>query len=69
MRPETIHETARLWEEQPDKAKSKPTVKARSDGGGQAVLEGGPFSWQADLPEPVDGSNQAPSPTLLLLAP
>ncbi len=68
MRPETIRETTRLWEEQPDKAKSKPTVKARSDGGGQAVMEGGPFSWQADLPEPVGGTNQAPSPTLLLLS-
>ena len=68
MRPETIQETTRLWEAQPDKAKSKPTVKARSDGGGQAVMEGGPFSWQADLPGPVGGTNQAPSPTLLLLS-
>ena len=68
MRPETIQETTRLWEEQPDKAKSKPTVKARSDGGTQAVMEGGPFSWHADLPEPVGGSNQAPSPTFLLLS-
>ncbi len=69
MRPETIQETTRLWEEQPDKAKSKPTVKARSDGGGsQAVMEGGPFSWHADLPEAVGGSNQAPSPTFLLLS-
>ena len=70
MRSETIQETTRLWEEQSDKAKSKPTVKARSDsgGGGQAVMEGGPFSWQSDLPEPVGGTNQAPSPTLLLLS-
>ena len=68
MKPETISETTRLWEEQPDKAKSKPTVKARSDGGGQAVMEGGSFSWQADLPGPVGGTNQAPSPTLLLLS-
>jgi uncharacterized OsmC-like protein len=69
MNPETISETTRLWEEQPDKAKSKPTVTARSDGdGGQAVMEGGSFSWQADLPGPVGGTNQAPSPTLLLLS-
>ena len=68
MRPETIRETTRLWEEQPDKAKSTPTVKARSDGDGQAVMEGGAFSWQADLPGPVGGTNQAPSPTLLLLS-
>ena len=69
MKPETIHETIRLWEEDPDKAKSTPTVKARSDsGGGQALMEGGPFSWQADLPGPVGGTNQAPSPTALLLS-
>lgn len=69
MKSETIQETTRLWEEQPDKAKSKPTVTARSEGdGGQAVMEGGPFSWQADLPGPVGGTNQAPSPTLLLLS-
>ncbi len=67
MRPEVISETVRLWEEQPAKAKSKPTVKAHSDGS-QAVMEGGPFSWRADLPEPVGGTNQAPSPTALLLS-
>jgi uncharacterized OsmC-like protein len=68
MRPETIRETTYLWEEQPDKAKSTPTVKARSGAGGQAVMEGGAFSWEADLPGPVGGTNQAPSPTLLLLS-
>src|ERR687893_2491400 len=31
-------------------------------------MEGGPFSWHADLPEPVGGTNQAPSPTALLLS-
>ena len=68
MRPEIIRETTHLWEEQPNKAKSTPTVKARSDSDGQAVMEGGAFSWQADLPGPVGGTNQAPSPTLLLLS-
>ena len=67
MRPEVISETVRLWKEQPDKAKSKPTVNAHSDGS-QAVMGGGPFSWRADLPEPVGGTNQAPSPTALLLS-
>ena len=66
MTPETIHETLRLWEQDPEKAKSKPTVKARTDGS-QAVLEAGPFSWRADLPQPLGGTNQAPSPTALLL--
>ena len=43
MRSEVISETVRLWGEQPDKAKSKPTVKARSDGS-EAAMEAGPFS-------------------------
>ena len=43
MQSETIRETVRLFEEQPDKAKSKPTVKARTDGS-QAAMEAGPFS-------------------------
>ncbi len=67
MTPDTIRETPRLWQEQPDKAKSTPTVKARADGS-QAVLEAGPFSWRADLPQPLGGTNQAPSPTALLLS-
>ncbi|HSH83038.1 MAG TPA: OsmC family protein [Herpetosiphonaceae bacterium] len=67
MTPETIQETMRLWEQEPDKAKGKPTIKARADGS-QAVLEAGPFSWRADLPQPVGGTNQAPSPTALLLS-
>jgi uncharacterized OsmC-like protein len=67
MRPDVISETVRLWEEQPDKAKSKPTVKALSDGS-DAVMEAGPFSWHSDLPEPIGGTNQAPSPTALLLS-
>lgn len=56
----------RLWEQQPDKAKSKPAVKARSEGA-QAVLEAGPLSWRADLPTPLGGTNQAPSPTAQFL--
>jgi uncharacterized OsmC-like protein len=64
---ETIRQTVRLFEEQPGKARSKPTVKAHADGG-QAVMEAGPFSWNADLPEPIGGTNQAPSPTALLLS-
>ena len=67
VQSETIRETVRLFEEQPDKAKSKPTVKARTDGS-QAVMEAGSFSWRSDLPEPIGGTNQAPSPTALLLS-
>jgi len=66
MQPETISQTVRLFEEQPQKAKTTPTVKAQADGA-QAAMEAGPFSWRSDLPEPIGGTNQAPSPTALLL--
>jgi uncharacterized OsmC-like protein len=67
VQPETIRQTVSLFEEQPEKAKSAPTVKARTDGS-QAAMEAGPFSWRSDLPEPIGGTNQAPSPTALLLS-
>ena len=67
MQPETISQTVRLFEEQPEKAQSKPTVKAHTEGS-QAVMEAGQFSWRSDLPEPIGGTNQAPSPTALLLS-
>lgn len=67
MKTETIRETERLWQEQPEKAKGKPMVKARSDGS-EAVMEAGSFTWRADLPPPLGGSNQAPSPTAILLS-
>ncbi|MEX2622776.1 MAG: OsmC family protein [Acidimicrobiia bacterium] len=67
MRAEVISETAKLWDTEPDKAKGTPTVKARSEGA-LAVMEAGPFSWQADLPSLLGESNQAPSPTALLLS-
>jgi uncharacterized OsmC-like protein len=67
MKAEVISETAKLWDTEPDKARGTPTVRARSEGA-LAVMEAGPFSWQADLPSPLGGSNQAPSPTALLLS-
>jgi uncharacterized OsmC-like protein len=66
VRNEIIAETQRLWQAEPDKAKGRPTVNARSEGA-QAVLEAGSFSWRADLPPALGGTNQAPSPTALLL--
>ena len=63
---ETISHTVQLFEEQPERARSSPTVKAHADGS-QAVMESGTFSWRSDLPEPIGGTNQAPSPTALLL--
>jgi uncharacterized OsmC-like protein len=67
MKPETIQETIRLWEAQPEKAKGKPAVRARSDGS-QAILEAGSFSWKTDLPPSLGGADAAPSPTALLLS-
>ena len=67
MKPETIQETARMWQAEPGKAKGKPTVKARSDKA-RAAMEHGAFSWHTDLPAPLGGSNEAPSPTALLLS-
>jgi uncharacterized OsmC-like protein len=66
MTSDTIGQTIRTFREQPDKAKGKPQVKARSEGP-QAVIEAGPFIFRADLPQALGGSNQAPSPTALLL--
>lgn len=66
MRTETIQETIAAWTSDPDQGRSSPTVVARSDDN-QAVIEAGPFTWRADLPGPLGGSNQAPSPTALLL--
>jgi uncharacterized OsmC-like protein len=67
VQPETIRQTVRLFEEQSEKARSKPTVKAHTDGS-QAVMEAGLFSWNSDPPEPIGGTNQAPSLTALLLS-
>lgn len=66
MRTETIMETIESWTKEPDKARGAPTVTARSDEG-QAVIEAGPFTWRADLPPALGGTNAAPSPTALLL--
>ena len=67
MKTETIRETVSTWQSQPDKAKSKPTVVAQSEGS-QAVINAGAFTWRADLPPALGGSNAAPSPTALLLS-
>ncbi|MFF0905606.1 UNVERIFIED_CONTAM: OsmC family protein [Kocuria sp. CPCC 205316] len=34
---------------------------------GRTRLGAGPFSWETDLPQPVGGSNESPSPTAYLL--
>lgn len=67
MDPETIKKTVAAWTADPDAAKSAPTVTAHSDGA-QALIEAGPFTWRADLPAPLGGTNKSPSPTALLLS-
>jgi uncharacterized OsmC-like protein len=67
MRPEIIEETIATWTKEPDQARSTPTVTARAEDG-QALIQAGPFAWRADLPAPLGGTNQAPSPTALLLS-
>ena len=67
MRAETIDQTIAAWTGEPGQARSPPTVPARSENG-QAAVTAGPFTWRADLPTPLGGTNQAPSPTALLLS-
>jgi uncharacterized OsmC-like protein len=67
MNRDRIEETVRLWQAQPENAKGKPTVIARAEGS-KAVMEHGSFSWRTDMPVPLGGTNEAPSPTALLLS-
>lgn len=66
MRTDVIGATVAAWTADPAKAKGSPAVSARAQGA-QAEISAGPFTWRADLPAPLGGSNEAPSPTALLL--
>lgn len=66
MKPETIEATIDAWTKEPAKALGTPVVTARADDS-QAVIEAGAFTWRADLPPPLGGANEAPSPTAYLL--
>ena len=50
----------------PDTAKTNPTVTATLTNG-FARLSSGPFNWDSDLPAPLGGGGQSPSPTAYLL--
>ncbi|PCG83547.1 osmotically inducible protein OsmC [Streptomyces sp. WZ.A104] len=63
----TLEETLATWTRDPDRGRSKPTATARVEDG-QAAIQAGPFTLRADLPAPLGGTNQAPSPTALLLS-
>jgi uncharacterized OsmC-like protein len=67
MNRERIEETVRLWQAEPDKAKGIQAVIAKAEGS-RAVIEHGSFSWRTDMPVSLGGTNEAPSPTALLLS-
>ena len=67
MKTETIEATIDAWTKEPEKAVGAPVVTARAEDS-RAVIQAGPFTWRADLPPALGGSNEAPSPTALLLS-
>lgn len=67
MTTQTIQTTIENWTKDPDSARGKPSVTARAEDA-QAVISAGPFTWRADLPPALGGTNEAPSPTALLLS-
>jgi uncharacterized OsmC-like protein len=66
MTTETITETTTKFHADPASAKGKPTVTATLVEG-RASLSAGAFTWDADLPTVIGGTNVAPSPTAYLL--
>lgn len=66
MNTETISATVAAWTKEPEKALGTPVVTARAEGS-QAMIQTGAFTWRADLPPALGGSNEAPTPTALLL--
>ncbi len=58
--------TIQGFEEDPDTARTQPTVTAVL-ANGHARISAGPFNWDSDLPAAVGGTNLAPSPTAYLL--
>lgn len=66
MNSETISATVAAWTKEPEKALGAPVVTARSEES-QAMIQAGAFTWRADLPPALGGSNEAPTPTALLL--
>ncbi len=62
----TIQETRTGFMADPATAKTAPTVTATLTNG-FARISAGPFNWDSDLPAPLGGGNQAPSPSAYLL--
>jgi uncharacterized OsmC-like protein len=59
-------ETGARFRADPATARTSPAVTATLVDG-RAQLSAGAFSWEADLPASIGGTNQAPSPTAYLL--
>src|SRR5204863_7608878 len=66
MATATLVETAAKFQSDPASAKGSPAAKATLVAG-RAAITAGAFSWEADLPAVIGGTNVAPSPTALLL--
>lgn len=66
MAVDTISDAESRFRADPDSARGTPTVTA-SLTEGRAQLAAGPFTWEADLPAVIGGTNLAPSPTAYLL--
>ena len=67
MKTEIIESSVEAWTKEPEKALGTPVVTARAEES-QAVIQAGAFTWRADLPPALGGTNEAPSPTALLLS-
>ena len=66
MTTTVLTETEARFRADPATARTTPTVTATLLEG-RARLSAGPFTWDADLPLGIGGTNQSPSPTAYLL--
>ena len=66
MTVETISEAESKFRADPGSARGTPTVTATLEDG-RAHIVAGAFTWEADLPTVIGGTNGAPSPTAYLL--
>lgn len=62
----TIQDTYATFSADPEAARTAPAVAATLNNG-FARASAGPFNWDIDLPGPLGGGNQAPSPTAYFL--
>lgn len=66
MTVETISDAESKFRADPGSARGTPTVTATLEDG-RAHIVAGAFTWEADLPTVIGGTNGAPSPTAYLL--